>query len=138
MEPHDNPPPAPEPAPSDSGSAASDPTSTGELSKDDLNMAMLAHLLGAFTSFLGPLIIWLVRKEDSDFVEAESREALNFQITLAIGFFMLFAAACFTFGLSTLLAPLLWIYMLVFSILGALKAKDGTPFRYPATIRLVK
>ena len=45
---------------------------------------MLAHLLGALLGFLGPLIIWLVKKDDHPFVAEQSKEALNFQLTLLI------------------------------------------------------
>ncbi|MEZ5431721.1 MAG: DUF4870 domain-containing protein [Verrucomicrobiales bacterium] len=58
----------------------------GKLSEaDERNMAMLAHLLGGLASFLGPLVIWLMKREESPFVNDQGREALNFQITVAIG-----------------------------------------------------
>ena len=49
-------------------------------------MALLAHILGIFTYFIGPLVIWLVNKDNADkgFIVDQAKEALNFQITLAI------------------------------------------------------
>ena len=44
-----------------------------EVKKDDMNMAMLAHLLAIFTGFLGPLIIWLIKKEDSPYVDRHGK-----------------------------------------------------------------
>ena len=55
-----------------------------EVSKDAMSMAMLCHLLAIFTGFLGPLIIWLIKKEDAPFVNDHGKEALNFQITVLI------------------------------------------------------
>jgi len=52
--------------------------------KDDCSMAMLAHLLAIFTGFIGPLIIWLVKKDTSRFVDQQGKEALNWAITVAI------------------------------------------------------
>ena len=49
-----------------------------ELTKDVTNIAMLAHLLGVFTGFLGPLIIWIVKKDDHEFINDQCKEALNF------------------------------------------------------------
>jgi len=55
-----------------------------EIKQEDKTMAMLCHLLGILTAFLGPLIIWLVKKDQSPFVDDQGKEALNFQITLVI------------------------------------------------------
>jgi uncharacterized Tic20 family protein len=53
-------------------------------SADDQNMGMLCHLLGIFTSFLAPLIIWLIKKDTSPWIDHQGKEALNFQITALI------------------------------------------------------
>ena len=52
--------------------------------KESKMWAMLAHLLGLFTCFIGPLIIWLVKKDEDAFVNDQGKEALNFQITVAL------------------------------------------------------
>jgi uncharacterized Tic20 family protein len=105
-------------------------------SKDDCNIAMLAHLLGIFTGFIGSLVIWLLLKDRSAYVGQESKEALNFQITVAIAFF---AAWLMTFILiGFLLVPLLWVANMVFCILGAIAASKGEGYRYPAAIRLLQ
>jgi len=64
-------------------------------SQDDRSMAMLAHLLGIFTGFLGPLIIWLMKKDQSPFVDDQAKESLNFQIFAVICFFGCFVTFCF-------------------------------------------
>lgn len=105
-------------------------------SNDECNLAMLAHLLGIFTSFIGALVIWLVKKDDSAFIAGEGVEALNFQITIALGWIV---AAMLTFILiGFLMYPLLVIVNLLFCILAAVSASKGKPYRYPFTLRLVK
>ncbi len=104
--------------------------------KDDCNLAMLAHLLGIFTSFVGALVIWLVKKDDSAFVGTEAAEALNFQITIALGWIV--AAMLTLILIGFLMYPVLVIVNLVFCILAAVSASKGKPYRYPMTLRLVR
>jgi uncharacterized Tic20 family protein len=103
--------------------------------KDDRNFAMLAHLLGIFTGFLGSLIIWLVKKDESPFVAQEAKEALNFQITMVIGGLIAYVLSFILIGL--LLFPVLYILNIIFCILGAVAASKGQGYRYPFAIRLV-
>ncbi len=105
-------------------------------SKDDRTMAMLAHILGIFTGFIGALIIWMVRKEDSTFVAENAKEALNFQITVLIGYFVSFIAMFFLIGLLLWFA--VWVCSLIFSIMGGMAASKGESYRYPVSIRLIK
>ncbi|MGQ0530076.1 MAG: DUF4870 domain-containing protein [Panacagrimonas sp.] len=105
-------------------------------SKDECNLAMLAHLLGIFTSFVGALIVWLVKKDDSAFVAQEGAEALNFQITIALGWIIAMMLTVILIG--ALLYPVLLIVNLVFCILAAVSASKGVGYRYPFTLRLVK
>jgi uncharacterized Tic20 family protein len=105
-------------------------------------MAMLAHL-AAFAGFFvpllghigGPLIVLLVRGDSSPFVSYHAREALNFNITVAIAA-AVFAVLCFVligFPLLVILA-VAWFVM---TIVAALAARDGVGYRYPFTLRLV-
>ena len=105
-------------------------------SKDECNLAMLAHLLGIFTSFVGALIVWLVKKDDSAFVAQEAAEALNFQITVAIGWVVAVMLSMILIGF--LLYPVLLIGNLVLCILAAVSASKGEGYRYPFTLRLVR
>ena len=108
----------------------------GEISKDERMWAMLCHLLGLFTSFLGPLIIWLIKREESRFVDEQGKEALNFQITVIIAAIAagLLCIACIGF----ILMPAVGVIDLVFCIVAAAKANGGQNYRYPVSIRLVK
>ncbi|MDM0053833.1 DUF4870 domain-containing protein [Variovorax sp. J22R115] len=101
-------------------------------------LAILAHLGGLFTSWLAPLIIYLISKSDpsAQFTSANAKESLNFQLTV-IGYYIL----CFILSFIVIGIFLFWIVMLanlVLCIVASVKASNGTPFRYPLTIRLIK
>lgn len=105
-------------------------------------MAMLCHLLAIFTGFIGPLILWLIKKDQSRYIDFHGREAVNFQITLFIVTFGLAAAAMvlmFVF-IGILLIPVIFIVVilaLVAEILAAVAAQQGVWHRYPICLRLV-
>lgn len=118
----------------------------GSPGKDERTWAMIAHL-SAFTCYitgigiiLGPLIVWLAKRDGNPFVDDQAKEALNFQISIII-----YAAAavllCFTIigaiiGIPVLLG--LHIFQVVCMVIAAIKANDGIRYRYPATIRFIK
>jgi uncharacterized Tic20 family protein len=111
---------------------------------EDRQWASFAHL-GGVLGFVPALIIWLVFKDRGSFTNQEAKEALNFQIAVTIVYIAVnilgFILAAVTFGLGgliTFLLPLVWIASVIFSILGFMKAKDGTGYRYPVSIRLIK
>ena len=97
---------------------------------------------GSIGCFIGPLIIWLVKKDTMPFVDDQGKEALNFNITVGIAFFVLFLLAVLTLGIGLVIAIPLWIIIgiawLVFTIIAAIKANEGVAYRYPFTLRLVK
>jgi uncharacterized Tic20 family protein len=105
------------------------------VSADDKNLALLAHLLGIFTSFIGALIIWLVKK-DAPFVEDQAKEALNFQITVAIAYAA--SSVLALIGIGVVLWGVVALLNLIFCILGTMAASRGEKYRYPVAIRLVK
>ncbi|NIL95922.1 MAG: DUF4870 domain-containing protein [Planctomycetales bacterium] len=106
-------------------------------------MGMLCHLTGltsfvGIPGFIGPLILWLVKKDEQPFVDDQGKESLNFQLTLLIIYVAAIAVASVTCGLG---APLLLLPIglnLVFCILGTVKANDGQYYRYPVNIRMIK
>ena len=103
---------------------------------DDKNMAMLIYLLGIFTGFIGPLILWLMKKEQSPFINDQGKEVLNFQITTFIAWICCIILMFIVIGLF--LMPVVAIGYLVLMILGLLKAKDGIAYRFPFALRLLK
>jgi uncharacterized Tic20 family protein len=100
---------------------------TGEPTAEQRVLAALAHALGAFTLFVGPLVMMCTRARRSPYVRQHIVAALNFQLTLLI-------VTIVTFGIGGLVYTVAWIVAAV----AALLALVGTPFRYPFTLRLVR
>ncbi len=96
------------------------------ISQEDRTMAMLAHILGVFTGFLGPLIIWLIKKDQSRFVAFHAMQALFFQV--AINLVMLVLAVTVVLALAV---PLVWVAGIVFGVLGGLAANKGDWYDLP-------
>lgn len=110
---------------------------------EDNQWASFAHL-GGILGFLPSLIIWLVFKDRGSFTNVEAKEALNFQITAVIAWIaaniLTFILAFIPFlGFISWLLPLaVWVVVIIFSIQGFTKAKDGNHYRYPFALRLIK
>jgi uncharacterized Tic20 family protein len=127
--------PTPQPA------AAAAPLTPAE----DKQWASFAHL-GGILGFLPSLIIWLVFKDRGTLTNQEAKEALNFQITLAIlqiaNFVLGIILTAVTFGLWALVQSLIslaiWVVGLIFSIIAFTKVNAGGTYRYPFAIRLIK
>jgi uncharacterized Tic20 family protein len=144
-----NPPPAAGTPPSPSPEAPE-----GGIGPQERQWGMFAHLsalvggfittgwAGSIGCFLGPLIIWLVKKDTMPFVDDQGKEALNFNITVAIVFFALTIFWIATLGIGLLVAIpgyiIVGIYWLVMTIVAAIKANDGEAYRYPICLRLIK
>ncbi len=112
-----------------------DPVAQGT-SNDDRNLAMLAHLLGIVSGFVGALIIWLIKKDQSAFIDEQGKEALNFQITVMLAFVCSWILMFVLIGM--LLMPLVLIGNLVFCILAAVAVSKGEHYKYPFALRLLK
>jgi uncharacterized Tic20 family protein len=115
---------------------------------DERTWALLGHL-SAFSAFItglgcviGPLIVWLVKRDTMPFAGEQAKEALNFNITAIIAAFALGAFTLITLGIGALLTvPLalaLFVAWFVLTIVAAVKANNGEHYRYPFSIRLVK
>lgn len=133
--------------------AATTPATTG-VSAEERQWAMFAHLSallgglltsgwgGSFGFFIGPLVIWLMKKDTMPFVNDQGKEALNFAITVSIICVALLMLTILSLGIGALLTiPLLLavgITSLVLVIMAAIKANEGVAYRYPFAIRLVK
>lgn len=101
--------------------------------QDERTLGMIAHLITFISSFIGPLVIYLIKKDESPFVAEHAKESLNFQITVAI--------ICGVLIVTLIGILLLWIVgiiALVLVIVAGLKANEGKPYKYPFCIRLIK
>ena len=120
---------------------ADSPTIDTELSQDEKTWGMLAHLsaVAGFViplgSVLGPLVVWLLKKDEMPFVDDQGKESLNFQITMAIGFVICLILIFVLVGL--VLLPLLGLFDLIMTIMAALEANKGKRHRYPFALRLI-
>ena len=112
--------------------------------KRDENMwAMLCHLSTlsvfvipvAFINIIGPLIIWLIKKDEYPLVNDQGKEALNFQITMTIYFIISLFLIIILIGIPILI--ILGIFDLVITIVATIKSSAGEKYRYPMTIRFV-
>jgi len=108
----------------------------GELSQDSKNLGMLCHLLGLLTNFIGPLILWLVKKDTDAYVDEQGKEALNFQITMALAGIV--SAATTIICVGFILGIITVIANVVLSIMACVAASKGEHYRYPVSIRLIK
>jgi uncharacterized Tic20 family protein len=116
--------------------------------------AMFAHLSvllgGLITSgwggsigyFIGPLVIWMVKKDPMPFVADQAKEALNFAITVSLVCLVLFVLTVLTLGIGLVVTGPLYLVIglaaLVLVIVAAIKANEGVAFRYPFSLRLIK
>ncbi|WP_345295704.1 DUF4870 domain-containing protein [Luteimonas vadosa] len=97
---------------------------------------------GSIGCFVGPLVIWLLKKDEMPFVDDQGKEALNFNITVAIAFLALLLLSILTLGIGMVIAIPAWIVIgvawIVLTIIASMKANEGVAYRYPFTLRLVK
>ena len=120
-------PPPPPPAP-----AAQPP-----LSDSDARLyATLGHAGIIIIGFIAPLIVWLIGKERSAFVDEQGKEALNFSILITIGYIVASITTVILIGFA--LFPIVWLLSLIFCIQGAIKANKGESYRYPINWRIIK
>lgn len=109
---------------------------TAGLKTQDKTLAILVHLFGLFTSWVGPLVVYLIKKESDPITADSAREALNFQLTIMFAFIVCAFLTVILIGLF-----MMWIvilFNLIFSIVAAVKTSNGQNYHYPLTVRLVK
>lgn len=111
-------------------------------SSDERMWGMLCHLstfagyLVPFGNILGPLVIWLIKKDEYAFVDDQGKEALNFQISITIYGLVSGILILALIGIPLLIAVV--IFSVVMTVIAAMKANGGEYYRYPLTIRFVK
>lgn len=113
-----------------------------ENNKGARTWAMIAHL-SALSGYvvplgwiIGPLVIWMIKKDEFAFVNRQGKEAINWQLTLLIGFVISIPLAFVCVGFVTMVA--LAIVDLIFVIIAGIKANDGVEYKYPWRIQFLK
>jgi len=119
------------------------PAAPQQFQPNEKTWALFAHLSALsifvaipFGDILGPLIIWLVKKDTMPFVNDQGKESLNFQLSVLI-YGIVAGILCFVLiGIPLLIA--LGIFDLVMVIIATVKASNGVAYRYPLCIRFIK
>jgi uncharacterized Tic20 family protein len=112
------------------------------LSKDERMWGMLCHISAfaffvfPFGNIVGPLIIWLIKKEDYAFVNEQGKEALNFQISVTIYALAALLLSIILIGIPILIALFFFDFILV--VVASVKANDGYHYKYPLSLQLIR
>ena len=114
-----------------------------QLSRDEKTFGMLAHIT-AFALFIlptighiiGPLIIWLMKKDQSAWVDRQGKNALNFQISITIYFFVSLLLIPVIIGIILVVAVA--IFWLVSVIMASVRVNDGEDYQYMFSINFIK
>jgi len=120
-----------------------DSPSPREIGREERTWAMLCHL-SAFAGYIipvlgniiGPLVMWLLKREEYPLVDDQGKESLNFQITITIAFFLAGVLCLVIIGFFLL--PLIMLFDIVMIIVATIKANEGQYFRYPLCMRFIK
>jgi len=115
---------------------------TSDIGPEERQMAMFTHLAALagfvfpFGNIIGPLVLWLIKKDTMPFVDDQGKEALNFNITVSIA-----GIAClilFLIFIGYFLMVALTVLWFIFLVIAAIKAGEGEAYRYPLTIRFIR
>ena len=104
----------------------------GMATSDQRTYALFMHLGSLFVGFLVPLIMWLIKKEESPFIDDHGKQLMNWNISLIIYFVGSIMLILVVIGIFLL--PILIILHIIFSIMGAVAANRGDQYRYPMAI----
>ena len=116
------------------------PPPSGAAPQEDRTIALITHLSGIVAGFVVPLIMWLINKDkpEKSWLTDQSKESLNFQITIVIALVIAIILMTVTLGLLFFLPALVGIVNIVFCILGGVASNKGESYRYPFALRLIK
>lgn len=99
-------------------------------------LAMLSHILTLVSSFIIPLLIWLIKKDSSPYVVTHAKESLNFQISIFI--YCIISGILMLVIIGFFLLWLIGIVSLVLVIVATVRASEDKIYRYPFNLRLIK
>ena len=113
------------------------------ISKDERMWGMLCHI-SAFALFvfpffgniIGPLVVWLIKKEEYPFVDEQGKEALNFQISVSIYAFAALLLSIILIGIPILISLFFFDFIMV--VIASVKANDGIHYKYPLSLQLIR
>jgi len=99
------------------------------------HLSALAGFIVPFGHIIGPLVIWLIKKDESPFVDDQGKESINFQISMTIYAIVAALLVLVVIGIFLLIGILILDMVLV--IVAAVKANNGEEFRYPLNIKFI-
>jgi uncharacterized protein len=118
-------------------------TTTIETNKDARLWGSLCHLAGVaglvmpfLGNIIGPLVLWMIKKDEFTFVREQGKEAVNFQISMSI--YMAASLLTLLCGIGFVIAPAVGLFDLIMLIIATVKSNEGVAYRYPLTIRFIK
>ena len=100
------------------------------------HLAALLGLVGPLLNILGPFIVWLVKKNEYQFVDEQGKESMNFQITMTL--LTLLAALLIVVKIGIILLFAVGVVNIVFVIIASIKTNNGESYNYPFKIRFIK
>ncbi|MDG5788370.1 DUF4870 domain-containing protein [Evansella sp. AB-P1] len=103
--------------------------------KDERLLAMLIYLISFFTAFIGPLVIWLVKKDDSKFIDHHGKEYFNFLISVFV--YTIVSIILIVVLVGILFVIVVGIGSFIFTIIAAIKAYEGEYYRFPFIFRIL-
>lgn len=106
------------------------------IKSDERMLAAGIYVLSLFFPVIAPLVIWLIKKDESAFIDYHGREYFNFLISYTIYFFVSGILTIILIGFVAL--AILGLMLFVFTIVAAIKAYEGNQYRFPLIFRLIK
>jgi uncharacterized Tic20 family protein len=103
---------------------------------DDRLLAMLIYVTSFFTTIIGPIIIWMLKRDESVFIDFHGKEYLNFVISYFV--YGIVAAISMIILIGFILAPVVGLAAFIFTIVAAIKAYNGEMYRIPFIFRIIK
>jgi uncharacterized protein len=105
-------------------------------SQDERLFALLIYVSSFFTVFIGPLIIWLIKRDDSPFVDYHGKEYFNFIISYTV--YSIASAILMIVLIGFLTIWIVGLLAFIFTIVAAVKAYKGEVYRIPLVFRLIR
>lgn len=96
--------------------------------------ALIGHII-PFGNIFGPLVVWLIKKDEHPFIDDQGKEAINFQITVTIAF-LISGVLVFVF-IGVVLLPIVYVVAMILLVIATIKANEGVRYRYPWVLRLI-
>lgn len=123
-------------------STTSSENNVSKNSQDERMWAMVAHLSAfigmvvPFGNIFAPLVIWILKKDTSKFVDEQAKESLNFQISITI--YLLVSIFLVLLLIGILVIILIGLFAIIMVVIASINAYDGKNYKYPLTFRFVQ